>query len=142
MNTSISTILSYRRSLAVAAIVLTSFFLLHASGTTDTARQHISNALTTQGPWAGSNPAAIAAAQDAEAGSTSPWPASFVKVPETRPGPVGDQILLLMASDAVGNQGNPIPHLHNRSYENKKEYADWHGMDIFSSYTFDFPLNR
>jgi len=132
MNSSISAIFSYRRSLAIVAIVLTSFLLLHASGTTDTARQHISNALASQGPWAGSSSAAIAAAEEAEIGSTSPRPVSFAKIPETRPGPVGEQIVLLMASDAAGNQGNPIPHLHDRSYENKKEYADWHGIFAFS----------
>lgn len=128
MASPIAAILTYRRTLTVIAIVVTSFLLLHASGTTDTARQHISNVLTSQGPWAGSSSAAIAAAEEAELGSTSPRPGSFVKIPETRPGPVGDEILLLMASDAVGNQGNPIPHLHDRSYENKKEYADWHGL--------------
>lgn len=77
----------------------------------------------------------IAAVVEAEANSTSPVPISFTKLPETSPGPKGREIVLLMASDN-GQQGNPIPYHHERAYENRKEFADWHGYTL-ENYNFD-----
>jgi len=122
----------HKRYLLAAAAILLSLYLLLITTDTHVSRQQLSTAVASYSPWRKSDrppsAAEIEAAEEAEIGSAAPFPASLVKISETRPGPSGDQIVLLMASDDKGNQGNPIPHLHDRAYENRKEYADWHGM--------------
>jgi hypothetical protein len=54
-----------------------------------------------------------------------------VKMPETGKGPRGKDIVLLMASDKRGNQGQPIHDLRERAKENRQEYADWHGYTFY-----------
>ncbi|KAI5195632.1 hypothetical protein E4T38_08932 [Aureobasidium subglaciale] len=58
-----------------------------------------------------------------------------VKMPETGKGPRGKDVVLLMASDNKGNQGQPIHNLRERVIENRQEYADWHG---YTFYQVDF----
>jgi len=122
----------HRRYLLVVGAILISVYLLLIASGTHVSRQQLSSAIaTTYSSWrepdSSLSAAEIAAAEEAEIGSAAPFPASLVKIPETKPGPSADQIVLVMASDDKGNQGNPILHLHERAYENRKEYADWHG---------------
>ncbi|GAB7354565.1 hypothetical protein MBLNU459_g5018t1 [Dothideomycetes sp. NU459] len=81
-----------------------------------TALQEYSNKIVPEMDWAAAKPRA------------------YSKRPETGDGPRGKDVVLLMASDKKGNQGNSISYMHERAAENRKEYADWHG------YTF-YPIN-
>lgn len=57
-------------------------------------------------------------------------PRAWSKKAEIGDGPRGEEVVLLIASDSKGNQGNSIPHFRERVVENRQEYADWHGYTL------------
>lgn len=129
MDLQILSIARRARFLIIAVILVVSLLLLYTSNNLTTAQSQLSNVYKASAAWTGSRLAAVMA-EEAVIDSSIPRLVAYNKIPETRLGPVGDQVVLLMASDRKGSQGRPIPDLHERAYENRREYADWHGKIV------------